>query len=228
MGKVISEDSETQSVDFAVGYSGDTWQDYIPVFIANGFYKNRTEFTREHIVYSRFSKFPKVDRYLNTGKLIRHRNDILVNMDFRRTTVSHHEDIIVSYDIETYKDVGRTRWDPYKNEPIQNAGGLCYIWRKIVNTAESRQIALLEIIEKHLRAIIFYNFDYELELLKNLFVHFRKVIMRLLNGMDIAINLYRNRSNGSIWFNTMQERRGGTVSRRTQLYFTHRTTLIRL
>ena len=102
---------------------GDTWQDYIPVFIANGFYKNRTEFTREHIVYSRFSKFPKVDRYLNTGKLIRHRNDILVNMDFRRTTVSHHEDIIVSYDIETYKDVGRTRWDPYKNEPIQNAGG---------------------------------------------------------------------------------------------------------
>lgn len=148
---------------------GDTWQDYIPVFIANGFYKNRTEFTREHIVYSRFSKFPKVDRYLNIGKLIRHRNDILVNMDFRRTTVSHHEDVIVSYDIEMYKDVGRTRWDPYKNEPIQNAGRLCYIWRKIVNTAESRQVALLEILEKHPRAIIFYNFDYELELLKRLF-----------------------------------------------------------
>lgn len=148
---------------------GDTWQDYIPVFIANGFYKNRTEFTREHIVYSRFSKFPKVDRYLNTGKLIRHRNDILVNMDFRRTTVSHHEDVVVSYDIEMYKDVGRTRWNPYKNEPIQNAGGLCYIWRKIVNTAESRQVALLEILEKHPRAIIFYNFDYELELLKTLF-----------------------------------------------------------
>lgn len=153
---------------------GDTWQDYIPVFIANGFYKNRTEFTREHIVYSRFSKFPKVDRYLNTGKLIRHRNDILVNMDFKRTTVSHHEDVIVSYDIEMYKDVGRTRWDPYKNEPIQNAGGLCYIWRKIVNTAESRQVALLEIIEKHSRAIIFYNFDYELELLKNLFCPFHE------------------------------------------------------
>lgn len=153
---------------------GDTWQDYIPVFIANGFYKNRTEFNREHIVYSRFSKFPKVDRYLNTGKLIRHRNDILVNMDFRRTTISHHEDVVVSYDIEMYKDVGRTRWDPYKNEPIQNAGGLCYIWRKIVNTAESRQIALLEILEKHPRAIIFYNFDYELELLKSLFCPFQE------------------------------------------------------
>jgi len=147
---------------------GDTWQDYIPVFIANGFYKNRTEFTREHIVYSRFSKFPKIDRYLNTGRLIRLRDRILVTMDFQRQTVSHHEDVYVKYNIEKYKDVSRTRWDPYKNEPIINAGGLCYLWRKIVNTDESRQIALLEIFEKHPRMIIFYNFDYELELLKTL------------------------------------------------------------
>lgn len=145
---------------------GDTWQDYIPVFIANGFYKNRTEFTREHIVYSRFSKYPKVERYLNTGRLIRERNSILVNMDFKRQTVSHHEDVFVSYDVETYKDVSRTRWDPYKNEPIMNAGGLCYIWRKIVNSSEARQVALCEILENHPRAIIFYNFDYELEILK--------------------------------------------------------------
>ena len=106
---------------------GDTWQDYIPVFIANGFYKNRTEFIREHVVYSRFSKFPKIDRYLNTGRLIRLRNRILVNMDFKRQTVSHHEDVFVRYSIEQYKDVGRTRWDPYKNEPITNAAGLCYM-----------------------------------------------------------------------------------------------------
>ena len=97
---------------------GDTWQDYIPVFIANGFYKNRTEFIREHVVYSRFSKFPKIDRYLNTGRLIRLRNRILVNMDFKRQTVSHHEDVFVRYGIEQYKDVGRTRWDPFKNEPV--------------------------------------------------------------------------------------------------------------
>lgn len=147
---------------------GDTWQDYIPVFIANGFYKNRTEFTREHIVYSRFSKFPKIDRYLNTGRLIRLRDRILVTMDFERQTVSHHEDVYVKYNIEKYKDVSRTRWDPYKDEPIINAGGLCYLWRKIVNSDESRQIALLEIFEKHPRMIIFYNFDYELELLKTL------------------------------------------------------------
>jgi Arc/MetJ-type ribon-helix-helix transcriptional regulator len=149
---------------------GDTWQDYIPVFIANGFYKNRSEFIREHVVYSRFSKFPKVDRYLNTGRLIRLRNRILVNMDFQRETKSHHEDIFVHYDIKKYRDVGKNRWDPFKEEPIVNAAGLCYVWRKIVNTDQSRQIVLMEIIEKHPKAIIFYNFDYELELLKELFI----------------------------------------------------------
>jgi hypothetical protein len=148
---------------------GDTWQDYIPVFIANGFFKNRTEFTREHIVYSRFSKYPKIDRYLNTGRLIRLRDKILVTMDFKRQTKSHHEDIHVKYDIAAYKEIGRNRWNPYKNEPIVNAAELCYIWRKIVNLDQSRQIALLEILEKHPKAIIFYNFDYELELLKGLF-----------------------------------------------------------
>ena len=148
---------------------GDTWQDYIPVFIANGFYKNRSEFIREHVVYSRFSKYPKVDRYLNTGRLIRLRNRILVDMDFKRQTVSHHEDVYVSYDIPKYKDTMRNRWDPYKNEPIQQASGLCYVLRRIVNTDESRQTKLLEIFQKHPRMIIFYNFDYELDILKGLY-----------------------------------------------------------
>lgn len=147
---------------------GDTWQDYIPVFIANGFYKNKTEFTREHIVYSRFSKFPKVDRYINTGKLIRLRNSILVNMDFKRKTISNHEDIYVKYDISKYKDVTKKRWNIYKDEPIINASELCYVLRRIVNSDESRQVAVLEIFEKHPRIIIFYNFNYELEILKSL------------------------------------------------------------
>ena len=148
---------------------GDTWQDYIPVFVANGFYKNKTEFSREHIVYSRFTKYPKVDRYINTGRLIRLRNEILVDMDFTRKTVAHHEDVYTQYDISKYKDAGRLRWDPFKNEPIINASGLCYVWRKIVNTDESRQLALLELFEKHPKMIIFYNFDYELDILKGLY-----------------------------------------------------------
>lgn len=147
---------------------GDTWTDYIPVFIANGFYKNRTEFVREHVVYSMATKFPKVDRYLSTGKLLRLRREILVDMDFKRPTESHHEDIYCSYDILGYKDVIRRKWDPYKQEPIQNAAGYCYILRKIANTSADRQIKLLEILEQHPRAIIFYNYDYELEILRGL------------------------------------------------------------
>ena len=147
---------------------GDTWQDYIPVFIANGFYKNRSEFTREHIVYKRFSKFPQVDRYLGTGKLIRLRNDILVNMEFGRKTVSHHEDVFTSYDISKYKDIIKRRWNIWEDKPIENAAEFCYALRKIVNTDESRQVALCEILEKHPRVIIFYNFDYELDILRNL------------------------------------------------------------
>ena len=147
---------------------GDTWQDYIPVFIANGFYRNRTEFCNEHIIYSRFSKFPKIDRYINTGRLIRLRDRILVDMDFKRETVAHHEDIIVQYDISKYKETMRNRWDPYNNEPIANASGLCYVLRKIVNSDESRQIALIDILESRPRVIVFYNFDYELDILMNL------------------------------------------------------------
>ena len=149
--------------------AGDTWSDYIPVFIANNFYKNKTEFIREHVVYSRFTKYPKIDRYINTGRLIRLRNRILIDMDFKRHTIPHHEDVYVRYDVSMYKDAGRTRWDPYKNEPIRDASGLCYVWRKIVNSDESRQVALLEIFEKHPKLIIFYSFDYERDILLGLF-----------------------------------------------------------
>lgn len=148
---------------------GDTWSDYIPVFIANGFYRNKTEFIREHIVYNPRVKFPKVDRYLNTGRLIRLRNRILIDMDFKRDTVPHHEDIYVKYNISKYRDAGRLRWDPFKQEPIKDAGGLCYVWRRIVNSDQSRQVALLELFEDHPKMIIFYNFDYELDILKEVF-----------------------------------------------------------
>lgn len=148
---------------------GDTWGDYIPVFVANGFYKNKTEFVREHVIYSRFTKYPKIDRFINTGRLIRLRNDILVTMDFKRQTVAHHEDVYCKYDVAKYKDVSKLRWDPYKNEPIINAAGLCYVWRKIVNTDDSRQVVLLELFENHPKMIIFYNFNYELDILKEVF-----------------------------------------------------------
>lgn len=148
---------------------GDRWVDYIPVFLANGFYKNRTEFIREHVVYNPYTKYRQVDRYINTGRLIRLRDRLLVDIDVERHTVRHDEDIFVSYDIMTYKDIGKNRWNPYTNAPIKNAHELCLTWRRLVNSDESRQVALVEIFEKHPRMIVFYNYDYELDILKGLY-----------------------------------------------------------
>ena len=146
---------------------GDTWMDYIPVFVANGFYRNRTQFIDEHVVIKRYGNIPKIDRYLNTGRLIRLRNSILVDMDFNRPTESHHEDIWVKYDIAEYKDILKRRWNPWEDRPILNASELCYTLRKIVNSDASRIVEVMEVFEKHPKLIIFYNFDYELDILKN-------------------------------------------------------------
>lgn len=147
---------------------GDTWSDYIPVFIANGFYRNKTEFTQEHCVYSRFTNYPKIERYTGTGKLLRLRRSILVDMKFNRPTMPHHEDIFVDYDKTKYKEVQKNRWDPWKEEPIQNASGLCYALRRVCNEDISRQKELLNIFKMHKKIIVFYNFDYELDILRNL------------------------------------------------------------
>lgn len=148
---------------------GDTWMDYIPVFIANGFYRNKTEFVREHVVYKRFSKFPQVDRYINTGRLMRLRKRILVDMDFERPTTSHHEDVYVGYDKDKYRSISRDRWDIWRDKPLVNASDYCQALRHVVNESESRQLAVLEIFEKHPKVIIFYSYDYELDILKNLY-----------------------------------------------------------
>lgn len=144
---------------------GDTWSDYIPVFIANGFFKNRTEFNQKHVVYSAFSSYPKIDRYVNTGRLIRLRDSILVDMDFMRKTVQHHLYISVEYSKDTYKDIQKNRWNYTKDEPIQNASELCYELRKCVNSDLSRIDSVIDILHERKKAIIFYNFDYERDIL---------------------------------------------------------------
>lgn len=148
---------------------GDTWTDYIPVFIANGFYKNRSEFLREHVIFSRFSTYPKIDRYINVGRLIRLRNRILVEMDFNRITKSHNYYIDCAYDKETYREIIKRRWDVYKDQPIKNAAELCGLLRKLVNLDPSRFEITMELVEHCKKCIIFYNFDYELYALIELF-----------------------------------------------------------
>ena len=148
---------------------GDTWLDYIPVFIANGFYKNFTEFRLEHVVYNPFSKFRQVERYLNVSKLEQLRNDILVDMPFERKTVQHHEDIYVTYDSALYDKIMKTRFDFENNVPFKNANELCSALRKVCNLSSEKFNIILDIIESRKKVIIFYNFDYELDALKELF-----------------------------------------------------------
>lgn len=147
---------------------GDTWQDYIPVFIANGFYRNKTQFNDEHIIWKPFSKFPQVDRYIGVERLVRLRRRILVDMEFARHTVRHSIVIKCEYDIDAYKLLTRTRFNPFTDEPIMNASELCYTLRRIVNQHDSRGAAILDICSTRKKVIVFYNFDYELDILKGL------------------------------------------------------------
>lgn len=145
---------------------GDTWMDYIPVFIANGFYRNRTEFIRRHVVFSRYSKYPKVERYLGVDRLNKIRRLLLVNMDFNREIEHHTDYIFAEYNKKLYNEVVKTRWDVYKDKPIRDAGQLCYILRRIVNEDKSRLDVIRGTMVEHPKLIIFYNFDYELDILR--------------------------------------------------------------
>lgn len=147
---------------------GDVWLDYIPLFIANGFYKNRTEFIRRHVVFNNFAKFPQVQRYLETGVLERYRRQILVDMPVERHTTRVRRSVQVKHDEELYSQIAKTRFDPWKDEPVQNAGGLCYLFRRVVNDNPKRYTAVLDVLKRHPRVVIFYNFDYELEILRRL------------------------------------------------------------
>lgn len=147
---------------------GDTWQDYIPVFIANGFYRNKTQFNDEHIIWKPFSKFPQVDRYIGVERLVRLRRRILVDMEFARHTVRHSIVTKCEYDIDEYKLLIKTRFNPFTDEPIMNASEFCYTLRRIVNQHDSRGAAILDICSTRKKVIIFYNFDYELDILKGL------------------------------------------------------------
>lgn len=148
---------------------GDKWEDYTAVFIANGFFKNKSEYERLHMYISYRAGFPKVERYFDTGRLVRLRERILVDMPDQRQTVRHLEDIVVDYDRITYKSVSKNRWNPYTDKPIRNASEFCQTLRRVINSDDARQVAILELFEKHPRVIIFYNYDYELEILKSLY-----------------------------------------------------------
>lgn len=147
---------------------GDTWMDYVPVFIANGYYRNRTQFKREHVVYAPYTKFPKIDRYIGVQKLERLRNEILVHMPYMDETIKYEKTIHVDHDDVLLQTTIKNRWNFYKDKPIRDISELFMVMRRIVNSNESRLKAVRAVLSEHPRLIVFYNFDYELDALRTL------------------------------------------------------------
>ena len=146
---------------------GDTWMDYVSVFIANGFFRNRTDFINQHVIVNPYVSYFSVKSYFNVEQLIKYRDKVLVEMPYKKPATKEELTVTCDYDQELYKEVMKTRWNPFDNKPIENASECCYILRKIVNSHVSRIENVLEILNVKKKAIIFYNFDYELEILKS-------------------------------------------------------------
>lgn len=147
---------------------GDTWLDYVPLFLANGFYKNKTEFYEDHVVWDRFARYPRVKRFVAVHRLEKLRRRILVDMPVARHTVRNRIYVPVRYRVTEYNEIMKKRFDPYKQEPIASAGELCYVLRRCVNQDPDRLEAVRSILKKRSRIIVFYNFDYELAALREL------------------------------------------------------------
>lgn len=177
---------------------GDTWMDYIPVFIANGFYKNKTDFIRQHVIFNQFTKYQKVDRYIATQKLFRLRNQITINMVFERRTHRNVEYLKCDYNKELYYLVSKQRWNPFDNKPIKDKAQVCILLRRIVNTDESRLKQLYSIYVLKKRLIVFYNFDVERDLLIN-FCETNKIPYSEWNG-----HKHQNIKEGDTWLYLVQ------------------------
>jgi len=144
---------------------GDTWMDYVPVFLANKFYKNRTEFIRRHVIYKAFSRYPKIEKYVEVGRLIKLRDSITVTMKYRKKTITHEENINVPFDKEKLNTIFIKRWNFYENRPVKDISEMCFLMRKVVNSDPRRLEVVAQLLKKHKKVIIFYNFNYERELL---------------------------------------------------------------
>jgi hypothetical protein len=145
---------------------GDCWMDYLSIFIANGFFKSKKDFEYHHVIYNRYSMYPQVDRYIDDHVLMRLRDSILVNIDYTKPTERHQEVLVAEYDKEAYRTLMKERWNIYENKPIESISELSYLLRKVVNSDPSRIKGMLSIAKERPRLIIFYSFNYELDILR--------------------------------------------------------------
>lgn len=147
---------------------GDVWIDYLPIFLANGFYESRRSFLIEHVVYHQYLRFPKIIKYNNVEKLQYFRDKILVGIpQYSEQKLKNYFHHYTEYDAEQYETVYRKRWNPWENRPIKTAAEMCFLLRRVSNATFGRIAELQYLLEKHEKIIVFYNFDYELEFIKN-------------------------------------------------------------
>lgn len=147
---------------------GDVWIDYCPIFIANGFYKNRSDFTAQHCVYNSWGGYPKIERYVDVHILEQLRKRVLVEIPFDRHTTRHIRHITTDYDRERFDVLWHKRWNIFDDRPVEDVAELFRLARMLVNSDSTRTTAIVKLLETHPRLIIFYNFNYELELLRGL------------------------------------------------------------
>lgn len=146
----------------------DTWMDLVPVFIANGFYRNKTEFNDTHVRFSRFTKYPKVDGYYDEHILRSYRDRIFVEMPFEKTAVRHDHIVDVEFSLEEQQLLYRDRWNYVEGKPLKDAGEMMRLMRQSANSHSSRLEKLKEICRATPRVIVYYNHNYELEILRTL------------------------------------------------------------
>ena len=149
------------------GTPGDTWSDYIPVFIANGFYPSKAEFLRKHAVYNVYANYPKIDRWVDEKRLVAYRSALLVEIDYKPHTTRHMVTVPCQYDHDLMEKVVKKRWHILEERPIKDAGELFRLMRRVSNTHSSRATWLTDFYSATSTAIIFYSFNYELKMLRD-------------------------------------------------------------
>lgn len=152
---------------FLTATPGDVWMDYLAIFIAHGFYRNKSDFIYRHVVPSHTTRYFKVDHYVDTGILQKYKDSITVDMPFERDTVRHPITLYAQYNEEQTKYASKNRWNVFADEPMKDVNEFWLVLRKIANTDSSRLLLLKEVMNKHDRIIVFYNFNYELDMLRN-------------------------------------------------------------
>lgn len=146
---------------------GDKYVEYIPVLIANGFYRSRSQFEMEHCIFKPYLKYKSIDHYVNTKVLDNYISQVLVTIEYQNKAVRHNIDVMCDYDKDKYKKVMKERWNIYEECPIEETGKLCYLLRRVSNDNPHRVEEVKKILSENDRVIIFYNFDYELEILRH-------------------------------------------------------------